>query len=456
MKIIVVGCGKAGREVATQLSKEGHEVTVTDRNGNKVRTLTDRIDVLGVEGNGVSSETLIEAGAKNADILIATTDSDEHNLLCCLFAKKFGTAHTIARIRDPEFFDEIPHIREDLNLSMVINPELYAAREIARLLKFPEALKIDTFARGRVDIINFKLPNDSPLSGVKVFEITSRIKGNVLLCAVKRSDEEGGTCIPGGNFELKGGDNVWFVASSHKQAISFIKAAGVSVLDSIKSVAFIGGGKITYYTASILDEAGIKVKIIESDLERCQYLSRELPNAIIINGDGTDQQLILEEGIADADAVCAMTGIDEENIMFSLYVSSISKAKLVTKIDRVSFRDVINTMNVGSIVNPQNITADAIVSYVRAMSNSTGSNVKSMCKIADDTAEALEFRVIGTKSYTGIPLKDLKFKDNTLIAAINRNSKILTPNGHSTIEPDDTVIVVTTRKGLDDLEDILA
>lgn len=455
MKIIVVGCGKAGREVAAQLSREGHEVTVTDRNAAKLSTLTERIDVLGVAGNGVSSETLIEAGAKTADLLIATTDSDEHNLLCCLFAKKIGTTYTIARMRDPEFISEIPYIREELNLSMVINPELYAAREIARLLKFPEALKIDTFARGRVDIINLILPKDSPLAGTKVHELSAKVKGNILLCAVKRDDEEG-ACIPDGNFELKGGDKVWFVAAGHKHAINFIKAAGVTTLSTIKSVIFIGGGKIAFYTAALLEEAGIKVKIIESDPDRCRYLSEELPDSIIINGDGTDQQLILEEGIVSADAVCAMTGIDEENIILSLFASNVSKAKLVTKINRVSFREVINNMNLGSIVNPQTITADAIVSYVRAMSNSTGSNVKSMCSIADDTAEALEFRVSGNTEYTGIPLKDLKLKRNILIAAINRNSKILTPNGQSTIEPEDTVIVVTTLKGLDDLEDILA
>ena len=454
MKIIIAGCGKAGSEVASQLSREGHEITVADKDAIKLRTLTERIDVLGVCGNAVSSATLIEAGAKTADLLIATTDSDEHNLLCCLFARKIGTTHTIARIRDPEFFSEIPYIREELNLSMVINPELYAAREIARLLKFPEALKIDTFARGRVDIINLILPKDSPLSNVKVCELNPIVKGNLLLCAVKRAEGGGVVSIPDGNFELKGSDEVWFVAANHKQAVNFIKAAGLSVLSNVKNVVFIGGGKITYYTARLLDETGIKVKIIESNLERCRYLSEELPGAIIINGDGTDQQLIVEEGVGDADAVCAMTGIDEENIMFSLFAASISKAKLVTKIDRISFRDVINNMNLGSIVNPQNITADAIVSYVRAMNNSTGSNVLSMCTIADDAAEALEFRIINETSFTGIPIKDLKIKDDILIAAINRNSVILTPNGQSTLEVGDTVIVVTTRKGLEDLEDI--
>lgn len=451
MKIIIVGCGKVGGSLAARLSAEGHEVTIVDKDGDKIKRIAERIDVLGMEGNGVSYEVLLEAGIKDANLLITTTDSDEHNLLSCLFAKKAANCHTIARIRDPEYFSDMKYIREELNLSMVINPELAAAREISKLVKYPAALKVETFVRGRVDMLKLVLPKETQLEGTKIYEISAKYKCNVLICAVERGD---GVSIPAGDFALCGGDTVWFIAD-HREAIKFFKAAGVTVSNTIKTVMLIGGGKLSYYTAKLLEEAGISTKIIEVNKNRCEYLSEELPSTMIINGDGTDQQLLLEEGISNVDAIAGMTGIDEENIMISLYASSVSKAKLITKINRLTFEEVINNLELGSIINPQNITADTIVSYVRAMSNSMGSNVESMCKIASDKAEALEFRVRENSRVTNIPLKDLTLKDNLLIAAISHNSKVTTPNGMSTIGIGDTVIVVTTQKGLNDLEDIL-
>ena len=452
MKIIIVGCGKVGSSLAERLTAENHEVTVVDKDAAKLRTVADRIDVLGMEGSGTNYEVLLESGIRNADLMIATTDSDEHNLLAALFAKRANNnCHTIARIRDPEYFNEIRYIREELNLSMVINPELAAAREITRLVKFPAALKIDTFARGRVDLIKLVLPQDSQLDGVKIYEISQKAKSDVLICVVERGDE---VTIPAGDFALKGGDSLWFIAD-HRNALSFIKYAGVAVSNTVKSIMLIGGGKLTYYTAKLLEETGIKAKIIEVNEDRCRYLSEELPKTMIINGDGTDQQLLAEEGIKTVDVVAAMTGIDEENIMLSLYAGSVSDAKLLTKVNRITFEDVIGSLNLGSIINPQNITADLILSYVRAMSNSMGSNVASLCKIASDKAEALEFRVSSDNPVTGIPLKDLKLKKDLIVACINHNGKIHTPNGDSVIEKGDTVIVVTTQKGLDDLEDIL-
>ena len=455
MKIILVGCGKVGSVLAERLSAENHEITIIDKDAAVLKTVADRIDVLGMEGSGTNYEVLLEAGIKNADLMIATTDSDEHNLLAALFAKRANDeCHTIARIRDPEYFNDIRYIREELNLSMVINPELAAAREISRLIKFPAALEIDTFARGRVDLIKLVLPKESPLDGVKVFEIANKTKCDVLICVVERGDE---VIIPKGDFVLQKSDSVWFIAD-HKNALSFFKSAGVTVSNTVKNIMLIGGGKLTYYTAKLLEETGIKTKIVEVNEERCRYLSEELPKAMVINGDGTDQQLLLEEGINSADAVASMTGIDEENIMLSLYVGSVSNAKLITKVNRITFEDVIGGLNLGSIINPKNITADAIMTYVRAMSNSMGSNVASLCKIASDKAEALEFRVsgnLGAKPYIGVPLKELKLKNDLLIACINHNGKILTPNGDTVIEQGDTVIVVTTQKGLNDLEDIL-
>lgn len=451
MKIIIVGCGKVGSTLAGRLSSEGHEVTIIDKDASVLHTVAERIDVLGMEGNGTSYSVLLEAGIKDANVLIATTGSDEQNILSCLFAKKAANCHTIARIRDPEYFNEIRYIREELNLSMVINPELAAAREISRLVKYPAALKVDTFARGRIDMIKLVLPKETSLEGYRIMEVSSKFHCNVLVCAVERGD---GVSIPSGDFILNGGDTVWFIAD-HRDAIKFFKTAGVTVSNTIKSILLIGGGKLTYYTASLLEEAGISTKIIEVDKYRCKYLSEALPNTIIINGDGTDQQILMEEGISEVNAVAAMTGIDEENIMLSLYASSVSNAKLITKVNRITFKEVIDGLNLGSIINPQNITADSIATYVRAMSNSMGSNVESMCKIASSKAEALEFTVRKESAVTGVALKDLKLKNDLLIAAINHNGKVHTPNGSSTIEKGDTVIVVTTQKGLDDLEDIL-
>ena len=416
MKIIIVGCGKVGLTLTEQLNNEGHDITVIDKDGAKLRSVTDNIDVMGVEGNGAIYQVQIEAGIKETDLLIATTNSDELNMLCCLIAKKAGNCHTIARIRNPEYANEVQYIREELNLSMAINPELAAATEIARLLKFPSVIKIDAFAKGRVE------------RGADVI-------------------------IPDGNFRLQKGDKISFVASS-SQASEFFRQVGISNT-TVKTAMLVGGGKITYYLAKMLEDTGIKIKIIEQDLARCHELSELLPKAMIIHGDGSDQQLLMEEGIAQTESFAALTGFDEENIMLSLYAASVSNAKLVTKINRIAFENIIQQMNLGSIIYPKMITADGIIRYVRAMQNSMGSNVETLYKIVQNKAEALEFRVGKDAPLIGIPLEKLSFKDNLLIACINRGGQIITPRGKDTIEPGDTVIVVTTHSGLKDLKDIL-
>ncbi len=450
MKIIIVGCGKVGITLAEQLNGEGHDITVIDKDGDRLRTVTDHIDVMGVEGNGVSYQVQIDAGIREANLLIATTDSDELNMLCCLIAKKAGDCHTIARIRTPEYVKEIRYIREELNMSMVINPELAAASEISRLIKFPSVIKIDTFAKGRVELMKMIIPADSAMHGCKVYEVSQKLHCNVLICAVERGTD---VIIPDGNFELQAGDKV-SVVGGHKQALGLFKSAGIQN-NSIRTAMLIGGGKITYYLAKALEDTNINVKIIERDFERCQELSELLPKAIVIQGDGSDQQLLLEEGIEDTDAFAALTGFDEENIMLALYASSLSHAKLITKINRIAFENVINEMNLGSIIYPKLITADSIVRYVRAMQNSMGSNIETLYKIVANKAEALEFRVDKDSSVVGIPLQNLKFKPNLLVACINRNGKIITPNGRDTIEAGDTVVIVTTQTGLNDLKDIL-
>lgn len=450
MYIIIVGCGKVGTTLAEQLLLEGHEITIIDRNANSISTIINSIDVMGVVGNGAIYKVQMEAGIKDADLLIATTNSDELNMLCCLIAKKAGNCSTIARIRNPEYSTEIRFIREELNLSMAINPEFAAAREIARLLKFPSAIKIDTFAKGRVEIMKFIIPPHSVLHNMQVLEVTSRLRCGVLICAVERGDE---VIIPNGSFLMMAGDKVSFVAPP-VESMKFFREAGI-VNNSVKTAMFVGGGRITYYLAKMLKDAAIKIKIIEQDLERCRMLSEELPEVMVIHGDGSNQKLLLEEGIRQTEAFASLTGFDEENIMLSLYAASQSDTKLITKVNRIAFEDVINSMNLGSIIYPKLITADSILQYVRAMQNSVGSNVETLYKIVANRAEALEFRVGKDAPLIGIPLEKLSLKDNLLVACINRNGTIITPRGKDTIEVHDTVIIVTTNTGLNDLKDIL-
>lgn len=450
MKIIVVGCGKVGLTLTEQLNNEGHDITVIDKDGAKLRSVTDNIDVMGVEGNGAIYQVQMEAGIRETDLLIATTNSDELNMLCCLIAKKAGNCHTIARIRNPEYANEIRYIREELNLSMAINPELAAATEISRLLKFPSVIKIDTFAKGRVELMKFIIPDHSVLHNMQIFEVSQRLHCNVLICAVERGAD---VVIPDGSFRLSYGDKISFIAAP-AEATEFFHQVGIEN-NSVKTAMFVGGGKITYYLARMLQDTNIKIKIIEQDFNRCNELSELLPKAMIIHGDGSNQQLLLEEGIQQTEAFASLTGFDEENIMLSLYAASVSRTKLITKINRIAFEDVISRMNLGSIIYPKLITADSIIRYVRAMQNSMGSNVETLYKIVANKVEALEFRVEKDAPLIGIPLEKLTFKDNLLIACINRNGKIITPRGKDTIEPGDTVVVVTTHSGLNDLKDIL-
>lgn len=450
MKIIIVGCGKVGLTLTEQLNNEGHDITVIDKDGGKLRSVTDNIDVMGVEGNGAIYQVQMEAGIKETDLLIATTNSDELNMLCCLIAKKAGNCHTIARVRNPEYANEIRYIREELNLSMAINPELAAANEISRLLKFPSVIKIDTFAKGRVELMKFIVPDHSVLHNMHVFEVPQRLGCNVLICAVERGHE---VVIPDGNFQINLGDKISFIASP-AQAMEFFHQVGIEN-NSIKTAMFVGGGKITYYLAKMLEETNIKIKIIEQDFRRCNELSELLPKAMIIHGDGSNQQLLLEEGIQQTEAFASLTGFDEENIMLSLYAASVSKTKLITKINRIAFEDVINQLNLGSIIYPKLITADSIIRYVRAMQNSMGSNVETLYKIVANKVEALEFRVGKDAPMVGIPLEELSLKSSLLIACINRGGKIITPRGKDFLQAGDTVIVVTTHSGLNDLKDIL-
>lgn len=449
MKIVIIGAGKIGATLADQLAREGHEITVVDGNADALDAV-NTLDVMTVEGNGIALETQKEAGIPQADLAIAVMSTDEENLLACLIAKKLGVGNTIARVRNPEYSAGLRLVKDELGLSMVLNPELASAFEIARILRAPSAIKIDTFSKGRVELHKVRLPETSPLAGMTLLEL-GKMQTGVLICVVERGERE--VYIPSGNFMLQAGDRISFVARP-KTAAKFFRKLGIQA-DPVKRVMLLGGGRISYYLAKLMLEFGANVKIIEANAERCAYLSEVLPDASVIHGDATNERLLDEEGIAKMDAVASLTGIDEENVLMSLYARSITKAKIVTKINRTTFSHIIKQMDLGSVFHPRYIAADHIVRYVRAMQNSLGSNVETLYKLVGNRVEALEFRATAKSAVCGKPLMELALQPNLLICAINRSGRILTPGGRDTIEPGDTVVVVTTATGLNDLDDIL-
>lgn len=450
MQIIIVGAGKVGSTLVEQLVQEGDNVTVIDNRSEKIREITESYDVMGIVGNGASYSIQMEAGVESAELLIAVTGSDELNLLCCLIAKKAGNCQTIARVRNPVYNKEIGFIKEELGLSMIINPEFAAAMEIARILRFPSAIKIDTFAKGRVELLKFKIRPGLRLHNYLVSDIHNKLHSDVLVCAVERGDE---VFIPGGDFMLKEQDTVSIIAPP-KVSSDFFRKIGVET-HQVKDAMIAGGGTIAYYLAMQLIYMGIDVRIIEKDKVRCEELSELLPKAIVIQGDATDQDLLLEEGLKRAEAFVAMTNFDEENLLLALFAKSVSNAKLVAKVNRINFKDVINQLDIDSIIYPKYITSNSILRYVRAMENSIGSNVETLYKILDNRAEALEFRVQEESPVTGITLEELNLKTNLLVCSISRAGKIFIPGGRDTIQVGDSVIVVTTNAGLHDIRDIL-
>lgn len=450
MKIVIVGCGNVGTALAEELCREGHDITVVDEKEELVRNITNTYDVMGFVGNGAVYSVQEEAGVGEAELMIAITGKDELNLLCCLIAKKAGVRHTVARVRNPIYYREIAYLKEELGLSLVINPEHAVAAEMARLLKFPSALKIDTFAKGRVELVKYRIEKDSVLADMQLKDVRNRFKNVVLICIAERGEE---VYIPDGDFTLKEGDVITIVASSAKIA-AFFKEMKVPTTRA-KNVMIVGGGETSYYLAKQLVDMGIKVKIVESSKERCEELSELIPESMVICGDGTDRELLLEEGVAQTEAFVSMTNFDEENIMLSLFAKSLSKAKIITRLHRIAYDEIIGSMNLGSIVYPKYVTAETIVKFVRAMHNSLGSNIETLYTLSEGRVEALEFLIREDCPIVGIPLQDLKFRKEILVCSINHNGNIITPGGQSVIQVGDTVVVVTTYTGLHDIRDIL-
>ena len=451
LKIIIVGCGKVGSTLIEQLCKEGHDITIIDKRADKIQNMTNLYDVMGIVGNGASYSVQMDAGIENTDLIIAVTDSDELNLLCCTVAKRVGNCAAIARVRTPDYSMEVTYLREKLGLAMIINPELEAAKEAARILYMPTVLEVNSFAHGQAEMIKFMVPKGNKLDGMEVAYLGKKIASDILICAIER---DGQVHIPSGNFLIKEGDIISF-AATHRVAKDFLEDIGFKT-NQVKNTMIIGGGKAAYYLAQQLINTGIEVKIIEQDKERCEELSVLLPKAVIINVDGTNEELLKEEGIEYVESFVPLTGIDEENIMLTLHAQQVSEAKVITKINRTTFKNVISQLNLGSLIYPRIITSEAIIAYVRAKKASKDSNIETLYHMFDYRAEAIEFRVEEESAVTNVSLAKLQLKDNLLIAFINRNGSIIIPSGGDCIKVGDTVMIVTTHMGFNDIQDILS
>lgn len=452
MKIVIIGDGKVGYKLARQLSAEEYDVVLIDNNEEKLLDAMNRMDIICAHGEGGSVEVQKNAGVPEADLVIACTSTDECNMLSCLIAKRIGAKHTIARVRNPIYYRQIDILKEDLHLSMAVNPELAMAEEISRLILFPNASKIETFVKGKVELIEFPITNESKLLGMSLAEMYNHFQIKVLVCAAERGED---VVIPDGDYVVKAGDRL-HVAASHREVSQFFKLLGYRKV-KIRTVMICGGGRSSFYLASQLSSLGMQVKIIEKNREKCEGLCESLPKkTTIIHGDASNHDLLLEEGIQDADAFVALTGMDEENIIMSMFAKGQKVPKIILKVNEDRRGRMIEDFGLDSVVSAKTVTADAILSYVRARRNSQGStNVETMYQLVDDKVEALEFIVKAKTRYTDIPLKELSLKPNNLIACIARGREIIIPNGNDSIQVGDNVIVVTMKKQIQDIEDIL-
>ena len=452
MHIIIAGCGKVGELLTSYIAGEGHDVVVIDTNPEIIEDTVNEYDVMGIAGNCGMSSVLLEAGAARADLIVAVTASDELNIICCTVAKKLGVRHAIARVRNPDYSKQMTFMRGEFGLSMAVNPEYDAAEEIQRIIQFPAAVRIDTFAKGRVDLAEVSIDEGHPLCGKRLSELSPTYGVNVLVCAVRRGDE---VTIPSGDFVLAAGDMI-HITASHSELVSFYSKLGIAS-KRIRSVMIIGGGKIAYFLAKMLIDVGIKVKLIEADSDRAETLSEQLHGAMIISGDGTDSDILIEEGIDDVDALVSLTGIDEENIIISLFAMTRKVDKVITKVNRLNMMKTLSSIGLECIVSPGNISANNIIRYIRAIGNTSGSSVQTLYKIVDGRAEAIEFIASENFGALGVPIKDMKLKKNLLIACIIRQGRILYPHGGDTIAAGDSVVVVTksSDEALEDLSDII-
>lgn len=450
MNIVIIGAGKVGSKIVDSLVEESHNVTVVDTNPARLNELANRQDIMCVQGSGALYEVQNEANVKNADVVIAVSPLDEVNMLACLVANSLGAKRCIARVRNPEYSKQLEYIKDDLGLSMTVNPELLAASEIMRILVLPAAANVESFANGRVELVEFKVNETSPIVGKSLAEISGMTKSNILVCTAER---DGKIIIPNGNFIPLAGDKI-SVAATHDEVELFFKKTGSSKI-KIKSIMIVGGGRVGYYLTKQLTEIGMAVKIIEQDYQRCVELSELLSNVSIIHADGSDHNILKEEGIESVDAFVALTGLDEVNMITSIYAQTKNVSKVIAKVTRGSYISMSDNIGVESIVSPKSLASNSIISYVRAMKNSEQSNnVETIYKLFGDRVEALEFIVKENASYIDVPLSRLSIKKDVLIASIVRNNKNIVPNGSDCIKIGDSVIVITTSSNLHELSEI--
>lgn len=451
MNIIISGCGKIGSTIIASLVAEGHNIVAIDNNPAVITELTNIYDVMGICGNGVDSDILEEAGISKADLFVAVAGSDELNMLSCFIARKLGAKYTVARIRSPEYNDKsLGLMKQQLEISLTINPERLAAHDLFNILKFPSAVKIESFSRRYLEIIEIRLKDNSMLDGMKLSDIRAKFDAKVLICCIQRDNE---VFIPNGNFVLHSGDKIGITAT-HTELQKFFKALGI-MQKQAKDVMLLGGGRVSYYLADMLTNIGTAVKIIEKDEKTCELLSELIPKATIICGDGAQQELLVEEGLLTTDAFVSLTGMDEENILISIFAESQNVPKVMAKINREELISMAEKLGLDSIISPKKLVSDIIISYARALQNSMGSKVETLYKLMDDKAEALEFNTKEDAKIIGIPLKDLKLKKNILIGGIIRERKTIIPGGNDMILNGDKVVVIASNHRLQDLSDIL-
>lgn len=451
MKIIVTGCGKIGVAAIESLVDEGHDVIAIDNNPVVIEEIRDVYDVICLCSNGADFNTLKEAGIENADMFIAVTGSDELNMLSCIIAKKMGAKHTVARVRNPEYNDKsLGFIKQQIELSLILNPEYLVAQEIFNILKFPAAINVETFSRRNFEMAELLLRDSSPIVGMNLIELRKKFQANYLICVVQRGED---VFIPDGNFILQSGDRIGITADM-SEIQKLLKMLGI-LQKSARDIVVLGGGRIAYYLSKMLISSGNTVKIIDKDRARCELLSDILPQARIINGDGTDQDLLIEEGLLSSDAFVALTGMDEENILVSIFASTRQVKKVIAKVNGVELSNMAEKLGLDCVVTPKQTVSGIISRYARAIANSEGSNVETLYKLMDGKVEAAEFNVAYDFEYIDIPLKDLKIKKNMLISGIIRKRKVIIPSGDDVIKAGDKVVVIAANTVLNDLSDIM-